>query len=320
MNFDGTWMKVIESFSGKIIGVCIQVAALLLMIRILWGVAKAMFSGQPQDFVSIAGYLLTAVAIGFYKELMQVFSLAVEGIAESIPKAGDITVTLDKLADRNANQDKVMFDMMTHQTGFSGGIIKWLISSLMDGLTLVIRTVLEYLRAILLSFVYVTGPFAIVFSLIPGFSGVLQKWFSTWLNIQCWAITLNMLDAIVEAYGNYGTQSYETSSDLFLVTNLAIIVIYLMVPWLTSLYTGASGAGRFLSQAVLYTTAATKLFASGGTSAAASGVSAGGGASSAAASALSGGTGGSNGSSNNQSPSPAPSGSRGLGTAATVNI
>ena len=311
MNFDTAWMKVIEGFSGKIIGICIQVAALLLMIRILWGVAKAMFSGQPQDFVSIAGYLLTAMAIGFYKELMDVFSLAVEAIADGIPKGGDITVTLDKLADRNG--DKVMLEMMTH-----GGMMKSIISTLMDGLTLVIRTILEYLRAILLSFIYVTGPFAIVFSLIPGFQGVLQKWFSTWLNVQCWVITLNMLDAIIQAYSAAGMQSYETQSDLFIVTNLVIIIIYLMVPWLTSLYTGASGAGRFLSQAVVYTTAATKLFASGGAPAAASGASSGGGASSAAVSALSGGAGGSNGSSNNQSP--APSSSRGLGTAATVNI
>lgn len=110
----------------------------------------------------------------------------------------------------------------------------------------VVRVAVEKLRLVLLVFLVVTGPIAYGMSTIPGFQGLAAKWFAGYLHVQCWNITLAVLDMI---FMNFDWAIFgigvglESASNMTI--NLIIVLCYFIVPYLTTLYLGRAAASAF---------------------------------------------------------------------------
>lgn len=121
------------------------------------------------------------------------------------------------------------------------------------GLTMLTRMCIEWLGVILMAIVLAFAPVALGLSSIPGFGGVRQQIISLVIGIACWPLTMRGLDFILIKV----SQSFKTRmlSDLdssgdnmeFILINVIMCVCYIIVPMITSWYTGAA-SGAFLSK------------------------------------------------------------------------
>ncbi|EMR00707.1 hypothetical protein ADICEAN_04166 [Cesiribacter andamanensis AMV16] len=104
----------------------------------------------------------------------------------------------------------------------------------------------------------------------------MQKWFQNYLAVQCWSITLIILDNIVVLYRNlsqhqlglmHGLSVSEAVEklDMLLIT-LLIALLYFMVPYLTSLFVGQTHSAVYPAR-VLATSAGAAILAARGAAA-----------------------------------------------------
>jgi signal transduction histidine kinase len=151
-------------------------------------------------------------------------------------------------------------------------------SFVLGGIASIARKLIEIFRQTLLGFLYVVGPIALTMSVLPGFGKLLLKWFSHYLSVQFWSVTLVILDNLVVLYTDLSKMRTSVMSGLslseasekidILLLNIVITVLYFMVPYLTSLFIGQSSTGMFQSRALGLATAGAMLLTRGSTAAA----------------------------------------------------
>lgn len=119
-----------------------------------------------------------------------------------------------------------------------------------DGITLVIRFIIEVLGYLLSSILIILGPLAFAFNTAPWFGeGTLMRWFTAWLGIKCWNLTMSVLDLALERISTLGLVPNGNALDIAsqgmwtVAINLSIVICYIMVPYLTNLYINSSGGG-----------------------------------------------------------------------------
>jgi hypothetical protein len=143
----------------------------------------------------------------------------------------------------------------------------------LGGIASIARKLIEIFRQTLLGFLYVVGPIALTMSVLPGFGKLLIKWFSHYLSVQFWSVTLVILDNLVVLYTDLSKMRTSVMSGLslseasekidILLLNIVITVLYFMVPYLTSLFIGQSSTGMFQSRALGLATAGAMLLTRG---------------------------------------------------------
>lgn len=102
---------------------------------------------------------------------------------------------------------------------------------------------------------YVIGPLAIAFSIIPAFKDKLSAWFGMYLNCLCVPFTLNIINGVFYNMSHALLKGRYISGDLFIIFNICYIVVICLAFWITSFYVGSSGASKIMSMAVAFTTA-----------------------------------------------------------------
>jgi hypothetical protein len=73
----------------------------------------------------------------------------------------------------------------------------------------IIRTVINYIRDVFLSFMIIVGSLVILLSIIPMFKGMFQKWFKLYIAITLWALTISILDKVVIGFAESGLYTLE---------------------------------------------------------------------------------------------------------------
>jgi hypothetical protein len=128
-------------------------------------------------------------------------------------------------------------------------------------ITSMIRVIIQAIVMGLIKILYVVGPLAIVFSLVPIWKDKLGTWFSTMINMCFVLTTMSILDQLILGSAwdtsalptkmNVSVNYSETQQSLIgqMGNNIAYIVNYLLVFWLTSKYIGSDDAGRALGTA-----------------------------------------------------------------------
>jgi hypothetical protein len=126
--------------------------------------------------------------------------------------------------------------------------VAWLMSKIQEGLSLFVRLLIGKMQVMLVSFMYVAGIFAAMLATIPGFGGSFGHWLKNLLNVLFWSLTLAILDNfMVFFFKSYQPDPADAMIDL-VVLNLAIIIMYISVPLLTSLYIGHAAASGIMSR------------------------------------------------------------------------
>ena len=184
--------------------------------------------------------------IGYYNELMVLVVGAVNELANTYAKVDDILAQMKKVSgDANYPSTEASgWDLLTMDFG---KLINVVLTAIQNGLSMIIRLLLENVKNVLVAFTYSVGIFAAALSTVPGLGGTITHWFRSMLNILFWTLTLSVLDNLVVGLSTT-IQTTNQGSDIInmLVINMALIIMYLGVPLLTTIYIGSSAIGGII--------------------------------------------------------------------------
>lgn len=132
--------------------------------------------------------------------------------------------------------------------GMANKLLGLILETFVDGLTLVIRLLLEAMAYLLTQVLIIIGPLAIAFEVLPGVGrGALMRWFTYWLGVKCWLLTMSILDLAIEKVGDALFNATNAEAALWgqptLIIQSTMVIAYIMVPFLTKLYISNDSGG-----------------------------------------------------------------------------
>jgi len=280
------WVNAIYEKTNIGITACLDIMLALLSITLAVQIMKAFGNPSHQGGPNYGPVLAGFFAMSFlmvYVEVMDLFSETITAIVNMYPDSDPLkniqVITDNYLKKQEAAQAAKaaagggFFDFMPTMEE-AKNLFTYLLLLIEQGTLSSIRVAMELFQMVLLSILFATGPFAIALSVIPGFHPVLGHWFKKWIQINFWSVTFCVLDSIVMAFNLGSANDFESAGYAFgttqinaLLMNVILIICYLMVPYITSLYLGALGdAGVGFMAKMVGTGAAAASFATGGVS------------------------------------------------------
>lgn len=183
-------------------------------------------------------------------------------MAPTFKKAEEGSSTLQDLQNGiNTSWEQVKATYRDTLKFFSISLPALFFASIADGLTAVIRYVVEILSVLLTGVLLILGPFAAMFQTAPWIGeGILKNWFSTWLSVKCWTITMAVIDMMMHKFlilfkaqspeiTEYFSAEFMTSGVWIQVVNLSFICLFILTPLITSYYV-KGGGGAFFTKVI----------------------------------------------------------------------
>ncbi len=231
-------------------GTCLSIAFSMLAIQVFWMITQVIVFQKAWDLIAVLRVLGFIFFISFYNELATSIIWTADNISNLFEAKKDILNALGKITTGDITQ--------THETSLGilgtlpyddfSSFVAWLMSKIQEGLSLFVRLLIGKMQVMLVSFMYVAGVFAAMLATIPGFGGSFGHWLKNLLNVLFWSLTLAILDNfMVFFFKSYQPDPADAMIDL-VVLNLAIIIMYISVPLLTSLYIGHAAASGIMSR------------------------------------------------------------------------
>lgn len=125
-------------------------------------------------------------------------------------------------------------------------------------LTYVAYTVLIWLRFMLLSLIYMTGPILIVFGIYPKMSGALDSWMRSLFQVSFWIVTLSLLVRIASYMNLLAVYHIQNVNTVSIVTaNVLFICLFVFTPVITSSLLSGGSIGAVGSTMIGVATATT---------------------------------------------------------------
>ncbi|MGF7083014.1 hypothetical protein [Mucilaginibacter sp. UYCu711] len=241
-------------------------------------VFQGLFSPQDIrfDFTPIFRAVLLMTLIAGYTELAPLLHGALDSLSHSVDSSTAVDDLMVKM-QQAGNQNKSFWD--------SFSITKYIVDGIIEIGMSGVRYIILALRDVMVAFLYAVGPLALALSIIPMFRTLASKWLQSFIYVHFWYLTLAVLDMLFKVYlQSYGSITIASSGNSemvintfsgndnmtnYLFTNVVVMLCYILVPYLTSLYAGQSHAGAFMSKMAGVATAAAgmgaKALASGST-------------------------------------------------------
>jgi hypothetical protein len=255
------FLAAVENLLGRThaIGLAmIPVFLLLVLFNQLF--AALVFSRRfSLDFQPIVRGFVLLIMLTFYTELLEVISGTIQALCDFIgpdrtfmqklSSMWNLLLTGNPDGDLPGNMEE-LYASFTRLMQFD--LVNWLLALLEGSFVHVVRKGIELIRLVLLAFLYIVGPLAAGLSVIPGFSSLALRWLQSYLTVQFWSVTLIILDTLVAEFNSLYFGGYlfseELSSTNFVLVSLVIVILYFMVPHLTSYIIGHSHAAIFQSR------------------------------------------------------------------------
>lgn len=145
------------------------------------------------------------------------------------------------------------------------GVFNFLKGALINGvtyityiMTLVAYTVLIWLRFMLLSLLYVTGPILIAFGIYRKTAGVLSSWFRSLFQVASWIVTLSLLVRIASYMNLTSIYNIENANAISVITaNVLFVMLFIFTPAITSSLISEGNIGTIGSTMIGITTSTT---------------------------------------------------------------
>ena len=255
------FLGAVNTLLGKTYAIGLAMIPIFLMVVLFNQLFAALVFSQRfrLDVQPIVRGFVILFALTFYTEFLDVTSGTIEALADYI---GPDKTFMQKLADMwnlllpgteggglPSNMEE-LYATFTRLMQFD--LVNWLLALLEGSFVHVVRKGIEIIRLVLLGFLYIVGPLALGFSVIPGFNSLAMKWLLSYLTVQCWSITLIILDTLVTEFNSLYLNGLLFSNELgasnFVLVSLIIVILYFMVPHLTAYYLGHSHAAIFQSR------------------------------------------------------------------------
>jgi hypothetical protein len=281
ISINPSFLAIIEQMAGVVRSPCILLIHTLMAVTLIITLARGFTArgGVSVDYgIVVRSFILLGV-LYFYQELMGLISGSIGAFAGYLNQPTNIYASLEDLpGGEGVVPDQSLADYVEEAVDYinSFNLLSLLQSVALGGIASIARKLMELLRQTLLGLLYVTGPIAISLSVLPIFGQLVQKWFQNYLAVQCWSITLIILDNIVVLYRHlsqhrlglmHGLSVSEAAEklDMILIT-LVIAMLYFMVPYLTSLFIGQAQSAMYPAR-VLATSAGAAVLAGQGAAA-----------------------------------------------------
>ena len=231
-------------------GTCLSVAFAMLAVQVFWMITQVIVFQKAWDLMAVLRVLGFIFFITFYNELATSIIWTADNISNLFEAKKEILNALAKISTGDISQ--------THETSLGilgtlpyddfSSFVAWLMSKIQEGLSLFVRLLIGKMQVMLLSFMYVAGIFAAMLATIPGFGGSFTHWLKNLLSVLFWSLTVAILDNLmVFFFKSYQPDPADAMIEL-VVLNLAIIIMYISVPLLTSLYMGHAAASGIMSR------------------------------------------------------------------------
>jgi flagellar biosynthesis protein FliQ len=135
-----------------------------------------------------------------------------------------------------------------------GDAIAAILEALLFIIAQAIRIVISLILIYLVKILYIVGPLAFLFSMLPMFREKAGEWFSAYVNCLFCFTTFNLLDSLLihNLFGQIGDMANSQGQTFFprIVMHLVTVILYPMVFWLTAKYVGTDSAGKVFNQAL----------------------------------------------------------------------
>jgi hypothetical protein len=305
--FEG-FIWTIADLTVAVKALCVKFAVLFGMLTACYGVIKFYMGFEDEGKLNLKKYVFSPLILVFilanYSTMIDITG-KVGGIMINNSPGNDITasemlLTMEKNTTSSA-MDRVKEAYMETQVdepGFFEKSYTYLTSAaksvaavfsfparaiwsfLQFGFMKIMRIVIMEVRNVVLGFLIIVGPLAILFSILPLFRDNFKKWFRMYVAVMLWALSINLIDAMVVGYYEnanefelayiYKNDDGSQYTDINKLDNETVIgihsingieyggmengfinftfaMMYLMVPLLTAFFIGDKLAGGFLS-------------------------------------------------------------------------
>ena len=261
VSISAEFLGAVNALLTKTYAIGLAMIPIFLMVVVFNQVFAALVFSQRfrLDVQPIVRGFVLLFALTFYTDFLDVISATIKALSDYI---GPDQTFMQKLADMwnlllPSTQDgglpsnmEELYATFTRLMQFD--LVNWLLALLEGSFVYVVRKGIELIRLTLLGFLYIVGPLAISISVIPGFNGVAMKWLQSYLTVQFWSVTLIILDTLVTQFNSLYLNGLLFSNELgaanFALVSLVIVILYFLVPHLTSYYLGHSHAAIFQSR------------------------------------------------------------------------
>jgi hypothetical protein len=261
---DPGFLSLVQMLVNQVMHNCLWLVPSFMLLGFIVALLQAVFTSG--EMMLDTNFLLRGVIIWFflfnYLEILDIVTSAIEGLKNIFP-VPDVLERLNNFAssvvslkptepDPNASPADRLLDYIKGAFNFHFGLQYWLVSLIESGITLFIRISYEKLRALLLAFLTTVGPLSLTLSVIPGMERIASHWFRGWFVVHMWSVTLRILDSIIVNYNetvfNTAMANGETAFMDSIIINLVCILMYLMVPSLTTYFVGYAATSGFLGK------------------------------------------------------------------------
>lgn len=260
---------------------CRFITPTFMSIALLYTVGRGLLMGNglQMDFSPLLKALWVLFLLYFYRDLLDVLGSGISGFtglfatqagATSAAEALQRLTTPAPIAAAAANDSLGIGDVVTGASNLVASISETLSSFTFSGLmtrfftgttVMLIREIMLFIRQFVLGFLYVCGPIAMSLSVVPSFGQLAIKWLQNFIAVQFWSLSFVLLDTMYTYYsatptaqsgiGSGGVfnpisgQVNSVADTKFMMMSVAFVLLYCMVPYLTSLFIGSSAVQGF---------------------------------------------------------------------------
>lgn len=254
-------------FTAKMVGICWAFLASFIAIAFIYNIAITLVrtsGAKAFDLSKLTRVVVLAFALGVYIPLSysatKIMSVMEYATRPSLTKT-EITETF--VTNAYENRKKELSADGEYSTtdkidaaidGASAAVSSFSLGALFGDffnsmIKLGLRTAISLINSILIQVFFVLGPFALLFSILPGFEQKFHSWLSTFITFLFVPVVFNILDGImVYTYKGVLESGAAATMYLHMVYNIVTLVMYILPYWIAGKVVGSSDAGRFLSQ------------------------------------------------------------------------
>lgn len=286
------------------------VLPMMMTITLVYTIARGYLNSASLqiDLGPLFRMVFIMIALSFYRTLVPMVGDSVYWISKQItgsssnaqayatlqnlkpPTTAGPPATPQQVAQGQVDQPSAIMSLASQIGDKLGSIASfslsnWILELATGMVAQLVQVCFLFLQAFLLGFLFVVGPIAFTLSVLPGWGGLVKSWFQSFLSVHLWTLTFAIINSL---FSNYSLAikavmaSRWNTVDDYMAANgtsaqyqigcIIFIVLYFMVPYMTSLIVGHAATDNFLSSATrMATSLATPAAAAGGAAASVAG-------------------------------------------------
>ena len=247
---------LVADLMGIFSKVALGIFAIAFLIKFVYELYRGLivndFRLGINNFISI---LVVAIAIGSYNELWPkvgdaffLISEEIRGESETAFRNTAAWEAIDEKVGIPEGEERTSLELIRDwagtlwgtATGWYQNLWSLAFSMSMQPLAWMLRGAMVAFKNIVYAFMLIVGPIPLVLSLIPGLGGLATHWIKNFIVVSFWNVTIAILDVILKGLNIALLADMFNGDEELSIAMLTMLtaVMYLMVPYLTSLVIG----------------------------------------------------------------------------------